>query len=171
MPLNRLLLRCLGTANHYTENGVTCSISGVAGVRVVFICLDENSQEVRPILGMTADDKLCDVLAYLISERKATVKRALCLVECKVSEEEEAYEQLENTRLKLRAKLPQDLQDAARWLGAVVCKKLLATNPLKGGKSPIKPPKSAHWTPRFYEIVRTKKETDVQEKLLLLAEK
>jgi len=119
MPFNRLLLCALEKDCSYSEQGVTVSLQSKRDTAVLLFALDRHANDSRKALGLGPDDSLCDVLYYVVAERGRKLTRLLCFVECKGTDTDHAFEQLEATATALHGKLPSELRKQVHWIGAV----------------------------------------------------
>jgi len=119
MPFNRLLFCALEEDCSHTEGGVSAALSSMPDTNVLLFKLDKHADGSRDALGLGQDDKLCDLLLYVVGRRNGELRRVLCFVECKGTEHDQALAQLESTATVLVQRLPGGVPRHVRVIGAV----------------------------------------------------
>ncbi len=147
MPFNRLLLCALEDDCSYNEQGVKVGLRTREGISAMLFKLATHVKESRKALDLKDSDRLCDLLFYAVSGKRAETQRVLCFVECKGTDVPHAIKQIAETAGAVHRKLERDLHAQVRFIGAVRS---------QHGSSPRQKPKRSELGPLEYvKVCRT----------------
>lgn len=148
MPLNVLLLTSLIDGTSVTQSGVTVNVKPLAGEKILFFKLDD--QSVRGCLELNGS--ICD---YLVFYQKEQQRPALCLLELKGKGVKHAIDQLRNTHSCLVTHFKErsywkSIKDIT-WKGYVCCN---SHSPLEPTKQYAVQLRSVFGNSKNYDITR-----------------